>query len=200
MRVELRRRPGPAGAVPTPKRSATASPGLVKAYSDNCFESSTTFYIVSPDHPKLGQWAKPSTLKYSPIPQQIDPIATKCLNDALLFASSHSSKTRSRPRTAGRCSSGPVGHGGPHRTSRARGSSAIAASSSSVTKPRRPAVESARSQRPISPTGTTASSIQGQREAPRIDTPISGRVRGWRLGASCLIGGDLLPLCEYFVL
>lgn len=169
MRVEVRRRPSPADRVPTPKRSANA--GLVKAYSDSCFESSTAFYIASPEHPQLGKWAKPSTLKYSQLPQQRDPTTTQCLDEASLFASSHS-----RPRTAG-CSSRPVGRGGCHRSSRGRGSSAIAASSCSGTKPSRSAIEPARTQRPISPTGTS-SSIQGQREAPRIDTPISGRVRG----------------------
>ena len=176
MRVEVRRRPSPARAVPIPKRSANVTPGLVQAYSDSCFESSTTFYIASPDHPKLGQWAKPSTTKHSQLPQQIDPMVSKCLDEALLFSSSHSKSGSSRPRTAG-CSSRAVRRGGSHRTGRARGSSAMTASPSSVTKPSTPAVEPPRAQRPISPTGTTVSSIQGQREAPRIDTPISGRVR-----------------------
>lgn len=172
VKVEVRRRPSPAGSVPTPKRSANASPGLVQAYSDSCFESSTTFYIASPEHPKLGKWAKPSTLKYSHPPQQRDPIITQCLDESMLFASSHSS----RPRTTG-CSSRRVGRGECHRPSRGRGGPAVAAPSSSSAKPLRSAEEPAKAQRAISPTGTS-SSIQGQREAPRIDTPISGRVRG----------------------
>lgn len=167
MRVEVRRRPSPAG--PTPKRSASASPGLVKAYADSCFESSTTFFVASPEHPKLGKWAEPSALKYSQLPQQVNPLATKCLDEAMLFASSNGG---SRPRTAGGSS-----RGGSHRTSRRRGSAANGASPSDIARPGRPAVEPARSQRPISPKGTGTASIQGQREAPRIDTPISGRVR-----------------------
>lgn len=174
MRVEVRRRPSPAGAAPSPKRSA--NPGLVKAYSDSCFESSTDFYIASPEHPKLGKWAKPSTLKYSQLPQQRDSTTSQCLNEALLFASSHSS---GRPRTAG-CSSRPAGRGGYHRFSREGGtcSSAVAASSPSGAKPSRPAVKPVRTQKPNSPTMGTSSSIKGQHEAPRMDTPISGRVRG----------------------
>lgn len=177
MRVEVRRRPNPAGAVPTPKRPANANPGLTQAYSDSCFESSTNFYIASPDHPKLGQWAKPSSLKYSQLSQQTDPVVTKCLDEALLFSSSHSKSSSSRPHTAG-CSAPAVGRGSSRRTSQARrGRSATP--SSAVTKPSRsPATEPARVQRSISPAGTTVSSIQGQREAPRIDTPVSGRVRG----------------------
>lgn len=189
--MEVRRRPSPAGAVPTPKRSANANnPGLVQAYSDSCFENSTTFYIASPDHPKLGQWAKSSTIKYNQPQQQTDPVVSKCLDEALLFASSHTkSSSSSRPRTAG-CPSRPA-----RRDGRARGSSAIAASPSPVAKASTPAVEPARAQRPISPTGTTISSIQGQREAPRIDTPISGRVRRCELPELVL-----LPMCGSFAL
>lgn len=178
MRVEVRCRPSPAGGVPTPKRSANANPGLVKAYSDSCFESPTAFYIASPEHPKLGKWAKPSTLKYSQIPPQRDFTTTQCLDEALLFASNSRGNniSNSRPRTAG-CSSRPVGHGGCHRTSRGKSSFGTTPPYSSGAKASRPAEGLTRTQRPISPVGTS-SSIQGQREAPRIDTPISGRVRG----------------------
>lgn len=210
MRVEIRQRPAagktPATGVPPPKRSASAAgPGLVEAYSESCFESSTSFYIASPEHPKLGKWAQPSTLRYSQPPQQqSDHITSQCLDEAMLFASNsgnnNASRRRSgRPRTTGgECIARPVWRGSYHvstRGSSTAGGAAVAAvkstksaKSASAAKPSRAIrnrlVEPGREKRPISSTGallagsTTppSSSIRGQREAPRINTPISGRV------------------------
>jgi len=179
MRVEVRRRAGPAAA---PKREASANPGLVKAYSDSCFESPTNFYIASPEHPKLGIWAKPSTLKYSQPPPQIDYITKQCLDEAMLFASTTSHRGGgSKPRkTVGR--SRPVGRGGGGKHERGGkpastvgGSASLAGAAPTAAyraKPSRAAVEPARAKRPISPLGASPSA--------RIDTPISGRVRSER--------------------
>lgn len=203
MRVEIRQRPAagvsPAGA-PPPKRSASAAvPGLVEAYSESCFESSTSFYIASPEHPKLGKWAQPSTLKYSEPPQQqSDHIATQCLDEAMLFASNHgrsSQRSSGRPRTTGgECVARPVWRGGRQPSAQGGSISAAAAAaaqsfsgakpSRASGNPRKRVVEPGRAKRPISAVGallagstTPSSSIRGQREAPRINTPISGRVR-----------------------
>ncbi|CAM9619637.1 unnamed protein product, partial [Ectocarpus sp. 13 AM-2016] len=187
MRVEVRRRSGrgvsSADAIPPPKRSVSANPGLVKAYSDGCFDSPTNFYIAPPDHPKLGKWAQASTLKYSqPVkPLQDSCITPRCLDDIVFSASS-----RSRPRAA----SAAVAGRKPARRTKA---AAVPASEnrSSAAKAltileRQRLVQPGRAKRPISQvaalqatasTGSpSVSSIRGRRQEPRIDTPISGRV------------------------
>lgn len=216
MRVEIRQRPS-AGAslagIPPPKRAASsaATPGLVEAYSESCFENSTSFYIAPPEHPKLGKWAQPSSLKYSqPLPQQ-DHVAAQCLDEAMHFASNRggrrSKRSGGRPRTTGGESyPRPVLRGGdchPSTREKSTSSAAVAAKSSARAKPSRAlgshsSVEPGRAKRPISPVGalltastTSPSAIQGQREAPRINTPISGRVRVnnfvlWKIGTLVL--------------
>lgn len=169
MRVEIRRRASPAAA---PKRIASANPGLVKAYSDSCFESTTSFYIASPEHPKLGIWAKPSTLKYCQPPPQIDYITKRCLDEATLFASTTGHKGGgSKPRKTGGLSRlvGRGGGGKPERGGKPTSAASPAAAAASPARPSRAEAEPARAKRPISRLGAPPSD--------RIDTPISGRVR-----------------------
>lgn len=170
MRVEFRRRPAK-GAQDPVKRSASASPSLVKAYSDSCFESPTSFYIASPEHPKLGKWAQPSTLKYSLPPQQhTTHNATRCV---ALFASNHG-----RPHTTGR---NPI-----TRAKNTWKAVSVSESRSKKGPSHQRLKEPERPERPASPVGSLlvgcsnsspSSSIRGRREAPHIDTPVSGRVR-----------------------
>lgn len=188
MRVEVRRRSGrgasSADVIPPPKRSASANPGLVKAYSDSCFDSPTNFYIAPPDHPKLGKWAQAPTLKYSQpaTPLQDSYITPHCL-DVIVFSASR----RSRPRAASAAITGRK----PARRTKAAATSA-SENRSGATKAltaleRQRLVQPGRAKRPISQvaalqaTSSTGSppvsSIRGRRQEPRIDTPISGRVR-----------------------
>lgn len=188
MRVEVRRRVGrgasSADINPSSKRSASANPGLVKAYSDSCFDSPTNFYIAPPDHPKLGKWAQASTLKYSQpaTPQQDSYITPQCFGDIVFSPSS-----RSRPRTAAAAVAGRK----PARRTKAAATSASenrSGATKALTALQRPRlVQPGRAKRPISQVSalqaTSAagsppvSSIRGRRQEPRINTPISGRVR-----------------------
>lgn len=157
---------------PATTKSGSPNYGLIEAYSDDCFEAPTRFYIVSPDHPKLGKWAQPSTLKYHQ-PPQANLVTTECPNEATFFAKAHN-----RPRLGRGCS--------PN----ARGKTVSAASSRSGARSRvRQRMEPVRAKRPVSPVPTVRagsespppSSIRVRHEAPRIDTPISGRVRTYAL-------------------
>lgn len=189
MRVEVRRRPGPgassADVIPPPKRSASVNPGLVKAYSDSCFDSPTNFYIAPPDHPKLGKWAQASTLKYSqPATPQQDSYVTPQYLDDIVFSPS----SRSRPRTAAAAIAGRK----PARRTKAATTPASedrsGATKALTALERQRLLQPGRAKRPISQvaalqaTSSTGSppvcSIRGRRQEPRIDTPISGRVRG----------------------
>lgn len=174
MRVEFRRRPAKGAQEPL-ERSASASPSLVKAYSESCFESPTSFYIASPEHPKLGKWAQPSTLKYSLPPQHHTAHnATRCVDDAALFAPDNG-----RPHTTGRQ---PI-------TREKNKPTAVLNRSRPKTSSHHRLKESDREKRPASPMGSSllvgysnsspASSIRGRREAPQIDTPVSGRVSAY---------------------
>lgn len=66
MRVEVRKRADEsfgrvAVAARRQGRRSRSSPALLEAYQDSRFESPTRFFIAAPDHPKLGKWAhKPS--------------------------------------------------------------------------------------------------------------------------------------------
>lgn len=175
MRVEVRRRSefSRHGAGPS-------NPTIVEAYSDNCFETQTRFYTVAPDHPKLGKWSQPSTLKYG---QQhpSDMSSHQSLNEnAHPTAIRISSTRRSRPT----CSSPPVVAHGLVGRSGTTTPTMMAASNGSICRSSRvrQRVQSRRTTRPVSPLcarsesppPSTARGRQG--EAPRIDTPISGRV------------------------
>ena len=121
MRVEVRRRvvASPVGAA----SAATASDrpgspinfGIVEAYQDSCFVSPTRFYTVSPEHPKLGKWATPSTLKYSQPTQTTQQAfaATHCLDETAISAATRS--RHQRPTCCSSCCASPaVGRGGCH--------------------------------------------------------------------------------------
>lgn len=170
MRVEIRKRTGVDRAGVT---APVGSPsyGITEAYSDDCFESPARFFVVSPEHPKLGQWAQSSTLKYSQ-PPPAHYVSSPCLDETIVFPAA-----RRRPRTA--CSSA-VNRG------HALGITLVTTSTRSNGKSSRvrQRVESGRAKRPISPMGSMSpdsdappvSSIQGLRGSQRIDTPVSGRV------------------------
>lgn len=50
----------------TSASTRTKYPRLIKeAYCDDRFDCPTRFFTVAPEHPKLGKWAQPSTLKYT---------------------------------------------------------------------------------------------------------------------------------------
>lgn len=172
MRVEVRRRAdaSPTGESPAAGQFEIPKHGLSEAYSDDCFESPTRFFIASPEHPKLGKWAQPSTLKYQ-APHAHQP-STQCLDEAVLFASTHN---KVRPVS----SSSLKG-----RRQNARGSSATSNRLGCGSARIRQKMEPSRAKRSVSPVSPLragsesppSSSIRGRREEPRIDTPVSGRV------------------------
>lgn len=176
MRVEVRKRSefSRHGAGPS-------SPTIVEAYSDNCFETQTRFYTVAPDHPKLGKWSQPSTLKYG---QQhpTDMSSHQSLDENTnATATRISNNRRSRPT----CSSPPpvlarglIGRSGTTTPTMMAASNGSICRSSRV----RQRVQSRRTTRPVSPLcarseSPPSSTARGrQEEILRIDTPISGRV------------------------
>lgn len=139
--VEVRRRNQPAtpaldwGSPPTAeaKESVSTSPSRAKhpwliqeAYSDDRFDSPTRFFTAAPDHPKLGKWAQPSTLKHVPATtnntnthtdkSHVDGGATPARQQAVRFTvanvpsfATHTPNPRQNPyeRNAGKRGMGP---------------------------------------------------------------------------------------------
>lgn len=178
MRVEVRRRSESSRHGAGPSNSS-----IVEAYSDNCFETQTRFYTVAPEHPKLGKWSQASTLKYGQHPTPVVPSHHQSLDEKAHSASTRISYRRSRPT----CSSPPpvvgahglVGRSGMTTPTMMGASNRSIGGSSRV----RQRVESRRATRPVSPLyarseSPPSSTARGRlEEFPRIDTPISGRVR-----------------------
>ena len=196
MRVEVRQRIGirPAGAV---SAAASERPGsrnlsVIEAYQDSCFESPTRFFTVAPEHPKLGRWAIPSTLKYSQAPQtalvesRSRQPQTVC-SSPVAARGCHAKRGGGSPSSPTRSASSPGGGGGG------------GVSKCNVKGPRHKMMESIKAagggggggggvqnknKRPLSAAGALRwgpespppSPPRGGREEPRINTPVSGRV------------------------
>ena len=177
-----------------PAGTSTCSPisnnGVVEAYRDSCFESPTRFYTVAPEHPKLGKWATPSTLKYSQPTQattrQQALVATHRL-DVEASISPAATRSRQQPRPASSSPvEGPSGDGkqcarGPHH----RAESKKTVSSAAAGGGGGGGGVDGNNRRPISPAGAPRwggsgspplSPSRGRRSVPRIHTPVSGRV------------------------
>lgn len=170
MRVEVRRRAGgdTDAVAPLLNQPRSSNPdGVIEAYNDGAFQP-IRFFVVSPDHPNLGKWAQPSTLKYS-----LPPQAKNFTNESPLDETNHPVATRSRPR--------PVFSSPDGRSYRRRTSSAVSNGRSSRVRRK---TESGRAERPVSPVPTLGEgsgslslfSVRGGREGLRVDMPISGRV------------------------
>lgn len=175
MRVEVRCRIPPVRSKDVSSASKPSG-GIVEAYTDDCFETPTKFYMVSPDHPKLGKWAQPSTLKYKQAVTNRPHASTGCVDGVAHFVSANCWQRSKRDDVnSGHSARVQARSGGTSR-------SGVAKSSSRVRK--RLPESSSNGKRPASAMpvlrphrqGHRTSTIQGAREAPRISTPVSGRV------------------------
>lgn len=197
------------GANTSTRQQISTSPQLItEAYVDHKFVAPTRFFTAAPEHPKLGMWAQPSTLKYCHYAYQVDsdsnhlprqangpalarPILSFPSDDRIICSNTNDSKSRQVSSPGGRSKRHEEYASGRKDLATVRSGGATAAGpgrSICGTSRTRQQFEPARSRSPPRIRGSflgraespPSSWSRGQKlhivAAPRIDTPVSGRV------------------------